>query len=255
MYKFGVITPSENADVALSLGADYVEPTIVGNLVKEDGPGKWIRNPDYRGPSECPSFAILFPGDLRLSDPEFPSESVTAYLERAMEIVSSAASAGAKIVFGSGKARSLPDGVDRAAGEARFADVVRETRDIASRNGLSIILEPLNKGETNLLNSIGECAQFLERHNIEGLPIVADLYHIMLEDEPLTALTDHAELIGHAHIADSGRTPPGQGDWPLAEFLRTLDEAGYSGTVSIECRWSDFGSELGASLDHLRNLV
>lgn len=254
MYKFGVIVPSENADVAVTVGADYVEPTIIGNLVKEDGPGNWARNPDYRGPAECPSFAILFPGDLRLSDPEFPAERVTAYIERAMEIIASAASPGAKIVFGSGKARSLPDGVDRVAGEARFADVVREARDAAFRHDLAIILEPLNTGETNLLNSIGESAEFLERHDIERVPLVADLYHIMLESEPLTALTEHARLIGHAHIADTDRRPPGQGDWPLAEFLHTLEEAGYSGTVSIECHWSDFAEELPASLDHLRNL-
>ncbi|WP_150308357.1 sugar phosphate isomerase/epimerase family protein [Planctomonas psychrotolerans] len=254
-YEIGVIVPSDRADATVAGGADYVEPTIVGNLVVETAPGKWARNPEYVGPAACPSFAILFPGDMRLSDPDFPAERVTAYLAAAMGIIASAASSGAKIVFGSGKARSIPDGVDREAGEKRFAEVVREARDVAAANDLAVILEPLNTGETNLLNSIVEAADFLDRHGIEGVPIVADLYHIMLEEEPLDVLLEHGPRIGHAHIADTGRVPPGQGDWPLPEFLDTLDRAGYRGTVSIECTWADFESELPAALAHLRALA
>lgn len=255
MNGIGVIIPNERVEDALRAGVDYVEPTIVGNLVQRDESGSWVKNPDYSGPEDCPSFAILFPGELQLADPGFPAEEVTRYLEAAMPIIASVARPGAKIVFGSGRARTVPNGVDRGAAEERFAEVVREARDVAARNDLVIVLEPLNTGETNLLNSIAECVDFLDSHEIDGVPIVADLYHIMLEREPLTALTEHGSRIGHAHIADSGRRAPGLGDWPLQEFLQGLRSGGYTGSVSLECVWEDFAAELRPAVEHVRGLV
>ena len=80
-YQYGVIVPSAQSAAVVLGGADYVEPTIVGNLVQEDGLGGWVRNPGYDAPDQCPSFAILFPGQLKLSDPAFPAKAVTDYLE------------------------------------------------------------------------------------------------------------------------------------------------------------------------------
>ncbi|MHB1008182.1 MAG: sugar phosphate isomerase/epimerase family protein [Propionibacteriaceae bacterium] len=247
--------PSVQSAAAMLAGADYVEPTIVGNLVQEDGVGGWERHPGYYAPDNCPSFAILFPGHVKLSDPAVPAHTVTDYLEAVFPIIAAAGSAGAKVVFGSGAARTIPSGTDRVAAEDRFAAVLRETRDVAARHGLVVLLEPLNAGETNLLHTIEECAQFLDSHAIEDVPIVADLYHIMREGEPLSTVTALGARIGHAHIADTGRTPPGQGDWPLSHFLRALAAGGYAGSVSIECTWSDITSELAPALEHLRNLV
>lgn len=254
MSEYGVIVPQDRALIALEAGADYVEPTIVGNLVVAEG-DEWVRNPDYRGPEQSPSFAILFPGDIKISDPSFPAERVTAYLSAVLPIIAGAALPGAKIVFGSGGARTLPQGVDTAAGRARFAEVVAEARDIAQQNDLRIILEPLNRKEANLLNSIEETVAFLDEFGIEDVPVVADLYHIMLEEEPLSVVQALGSRIGHAHIADSGRTPPGQGDWPLAPFISALRDGGYSGTISIECNFTDFEPELTAALAHLRAIA
>jgi sugar phosphate isomerase/epimerase len=254
VHRYGVIIPSDSFRTAVAAGVDYVEPTIVGNLLVERPRGDWVRNPDYVGPESAPSFAILFPPAIRLSDPAFPMEEIARYLEAAMSVIASAAEPGAKIVFGSGGARRIPDAVDREIAEARFADVVVAARDVAARNDLRVMLEPLNRGETNLLFTIRECAAFLDAHGIDGVPIVADLYHLMLEGEPFAAITENGPRIGHAHIADTGRKGPGTGDWPLADFLATLRAAGYDGTVSIECNWTSFADEFPPALAHLRTL-
>src|SRR5699024_12665439 len=62
----------------------------------------------------------------------------------------------------------------------------------------------------------------------------------------------HAGRVAHAHIADTDRRPPGQGDWPLREFLTALREGGYRGAVSIECVWADLAAEAGDALAALR---
>lgn len=251
---YGVIVPSERIPGAFAAGADYAEPTIVGNLVIPDGDG-WIRHPDYDASVRRGSFAILFPGDLSIADPGFPAGRVTAYLDAVMPVIGSVAEPGAKIVFGSGTARTVPEGVDPVAGRARFAEVVAETRDAAERNGLQIVLEPLNRKESNLLNSLEETVAFLDEFGIDRVPVVADLFHIMLEEEPLSVVEALGARVGHAHIADADRRPPGQGDWPLAEFIDALRTGGYEGPITVECLFEDFEPELTAALDHLRRIA
>ena len=176
-------------------------------------------------------------------------------MDAVLPLVASVAERGAKIVFGSGRARTIPDEIDRAAGEARFAEVLRETRDRATSVGVQIMLEPLHKGETNLVNSIREAVAFLDEHGISDVPVVADLFHIELEHEPFTVLHEHADRIGHAHIADTGRRYLGSGDWPWREFVAELRAAGYNGSISLECVWGDdFGGEVRTSLEALRAL-
>ena len=253
MSTFGVIAPAARTATAFAAGVDHVEPPVVGNVAVAAGEG-WQLAPEYEG-RRHPSFAILFPGDLRVSDPGFPAERITGYLDAVLPLVASVAEPGAKIVFGSGAARTLPDGVDRAAGEARFAEVLRATRDRAAGMDLQIMLEPLHRGETNLVNSIREAVAFLDRHGIDGVPVVADLFHIQLESEPFAVLHEHADRIGHAHIADTGRRHPGSGDWPWREFVGELRAAGYDGSISLECVWGeDFGGEVRTSLEALRAL-
>jgi len=82
--------------------------------------------------------------------------------------------------------------------------------------------------------------------------VVADLFHIMLEEESLEVVREHAGRVAHAHVADSGRRPPGQGDWPLRAFLASLREGGYRGAVSIECTWADLASEAAPALAAVR---
>ena len=77
MASYGVVLPSEHVSAAEAAGADYVEPTIVGNLVVPGAGGRWVMNPEYRGAKRSPSFAVLFPGDMRLSDPTVPREVIT----------------------------------------------------------------------------------------------------------------------------------------------------------------------------------
>ena len=159
---------------------------------------------------------------------------------------------GATIVLGSGAARSAPEGVDPAAARAQLARSVRLARDLAAEHGLEAILEPLHRGESDQINSIAEAIAFLDEHDLAEMRVVADLFHIMREQESLDVVREHAGRVAHAHIADTDRRPPGQGDWPLRAFLASLREGGYRGAVSIECEWQDLASEAAGALAALR---
>lgn len=250
--QYGIIAPDQDADAILAAGADYVEPTIVGNVILQDEAGRWQPNLALRDRAPSPSFAILCPGDLRLSDPDFPLERTREYLRVAFASVSALARDEATVVLGSGGARRLPAGADPGEGRRQFAGSVQVAREVAAEHGLEVILEPLHRGETDLINTLAEAIEFLDEFGMGEVRVVADLFHIMFEQESLEVVRAHAGRVAHAHIADSGRIPPGQGDWPLAEFLQALRGGGYRGHVSIECTWADVAAEAGPALATVR---
>lgn len=251
--QFGVIVSHEKVSEAISCGVDYVEPMIVGNVVKSVG-GVWLPGPAAADVVHRSSFAMLFPPDLSLSDPVADLDDVRDYLETTLSLVAGVASPGAVVVLGSGAARRIPDGVSTEDGRARFVESLRLAAVTARRLGLEIVLEPLHRGESNLIHTIDEAVEFLDAAGLGDMRVVADLYHIMLEDEPLGTLRTHADRIGHAHVADTGRLAPGTGDWPVAEFVSTLREIGYQGNVSIECSFDDFPTELRDAAVFLRSI-
>ena len=99
---------------------------------------------------------------------------------------------------------------------------------------------------------VGEAAAFVRQRDLSQTRVLADLYHMQEEGEDLGALDDSADLLAHVHVADSGRRPPGQGDWPVPAFLERLRTIGYTGACSIECLWTDFAREAPAAVAHLR---
>ncbi|RCS77247.1 sugar phosphate isomerase/epimerase family protein [Brachybacterium alimentarium] len=260
--QYGVIAPDQDVDAILAAGADYIEPTIVGNVIVPDGDGDgindgggvggWRANTALRTRAASPSFAVLVPGAMRLSDPDFPLASTRDYLRTALGAAADLARPGATVVLGSGAARRMPEGVDPDAARLQFARTVEVARDVGAEHGLEIVLEPLHRGETDLINTVTEAIDFLDEFGMGELRVVADLFHIMREGEPLEVIRARADRVAHAHIADSGRTPPGQGEWPLAEFLEALRGGGYRGHVSIECTWADVASEAGPALAAVR---
>lgn len=155
-------------------------------------------------------------------------------------------------MFGSGASRAVPVGFSRERALDQFANTVRVVHEQASSRGVTLAVETLHSQETNLLNSVAEAAAFLEQRGLDGVQLVADLWHMEREDEKLEVLDDLGHLIGHAHVAAAERRAPGQADDRIEEFLRHLRLAGYSGPCSIECRWSDLPAELPAAVARVR---
>ncbi|WP_165831728.1 sugar phosphate isomerase/epimerase family protein [Brachybacterium endophyticum] len=247
----GVIADIAQQRTVLLAGADYLEPTVVGSLVVQDAGGSW-RDAEVTPDSPIGSCAVLVPSTVRIADPSVPIAAVREYLRTALGAIGRVALPGTKAVLGSGAARTIGPDVRRGDGIARFADVLTIARDLAAEQGLEIILEPLHRGETDLIHSIEEAAEFLDAHGIGGVRIVADLFHIQKEGERLETVERFAGRIGHVHVADTDRMPPGQGDWPIAPFLGALRRGGCSSDVTIECSWRDLAEELPDALAVVR---
>ncbi|HLQ81583.1 MAG TPA: TIM barrel protein [Brachybacterium sp.] len=250
--EHGILTDRAGTAPAYAAGADYVEPTVLGNLLVQEADGTWREAPLADAWQPAPSFAVIAPADLGLADPSADPGRLEHHLRLVMTAAARRARPGATIVLGSGAARRTPEGVDPAAARAQLARSVRLARDLAVEHGLEAILEPLHRGETDQINTLAEAVAFLEEHDLGDVRVVADLFHVMLEQESLETVRAHAGRVAHAHIADTDRRPPGQGDWPLRAFLASLREGGYRGAVSIECVWQDLAAEAADALAALR---
>ena len=184
---------------------------------------------------------VLFPGTLQLLDEGLSLTDLAQYLDT---LFGRAKSLGiGRIVFGSGGSRRRPAGM--AYGEA-FRRLVRVTRRIGeagAQYGITVVVEPLNRRESNMINSLAEGACLVAAVDHPNIHLLADYYHITADGEPVE---DIARLSGvaHVHLATEGdrRIPlvPAEGYTNLFAALKATD---YDGTVSIEGRADDLMSE------------
>jgi len=196
------------------------------------------------------AYNVFLPADLPVSGPAVDGSRVDTYLRTAFDRVGRLG--GPIIGFGSGRSRSVPDGFPRPAALDQLEGFLRRAAAMATAYGITLAIEPLRRAESNVFNTLRECAGFIRQRRLDGIRLVADCYHMMEEEEPLDALDASADLLAHVQVADRGRRPPGLGAYDLSGFLQRLRRLGYRGDCSIECTWTDFSQQIAPALQHLR---
>lgn len=156
------------------------------------------------------------------------------------------------IVFGSGKARSIPEGVSRETAETHLTEFLRLAADYAAENGIRIAIEPLNRSESNILTSVTESVALQTRVNRPEIGVLTDFYHLDEENEPFSHIAEAGNALIHVHVADTGRLYPGSGNYDFPGFYRALDTAGYDRRISVECNWRNFPAEVAPAMRFLR---
>jgi sugar phosphate isomerase/epimerase len=129
----------------------------------------------------------------------------------------------------------------RSAEEDRavLLDGLAELGEHAAREGVAILLEPLNRYEDHMVNTIGAAAELADTIGLASVLVAADSYHMNIEEADIdVSLRAVAPRLGHVQVSDSNRLEPGAGhlDWPA--LLASLRAIGYDGHLSFECRLS-----------------
>ena len=235
--KFGVCAKTDAAPTLKEAGYDYVEVGVQavfqGTLSDDQFPGLGELE---ASPLPAPAANMLVPGDLKIVGPDADLEALTVYMKH---VVERAGKAGTNVlVFGSGAARNVPDDVDRTKARDQVTAFLHAAAPLAQQAGVTIVIEPLNRDECNILNSVGESMEYVRDVNHPGLQCLVDSYHFWLEDEPLSNLEDAMASIKHVHVADKeGRVAPGEsGKSDYVPFFKVLKEGGYDRLISIEGR-------------------
>jgi sugar phosphate isomerase/epimerase len=141
----------------------------------------------------------------------------------------------------------------RAAAE-RAAEQ-RSTR----RVGVRLVLEPLNRYESDIVNNAGQGLALIEEVGHSHLGLLLDTFHVNIEEASLTDPFRQVMAAGrlwHVHLGDSNRLPPGQGHLDFPGIVATLREIGYQGYLSAELLpRPDPDTAAAATINHMRQFV
>lgn len=139
-------------------------------------------------------------------------------------------------------------GGDRPTAEGRLAEALHQLGAHAAERDQVLIYEPLNRYESDLFNRQADAVAFVRDQGIEGVKLLADLFHMNIEEADLgAALRSSGDLVGHVHLADSNRGPAGSGHTDLGAVGSALREIEYSGWLSAEA-FPDPTPELAAEM-------
>lgn len=249
--RFGCCVEPEKIAIVAAAGYDFCELPAKSMLPLEDDAAAL---PALRAISAAPlkpeSFNSLIPADIKLCGPTVDLGVLRAYLRRAFGRM---ASLGGEIaVLGSGGARAIPDGWPRERALDQLAEAFTVVGEEAGRAGITIALEHLNKRECNIFNSVAEGYEFLVARGLTGIQVLADLYHLEMEQEPHANVAAVGARLVHVHTAGGGRGAPDIPGYDYAGFAATLRRMGYDARISAECSWNDLAAQAPSALAFMR---
>ena len=198
-----------------------------------------------------PAANCFLPANLKVTGPVIDYGRLDRYaataFRRAGEIGMSV------IVFGSAGARQIPDGFSAARAFEQFVDILRHLAPTAAANGVTLVVEPLNRGECNFINTIEEGAETVERVAHPNVKLLVDIFHMLRNGEPPEAIVKFAPRVHHVHVAENkDRAAPGVNGEDLREFFRALKKIGYDGRLTIEAVWTKLEDQVGPAVAALR---
>lgn len=241
--EFGASIPAASAPAAAAMGYDFVELRVSELQPENDDDTGWRAVAGAIEEARVPArtYNFFLPPDLRVVGPSVDRARLRRYVSVAAQ--RAATLGGVTFVFGSGGARRVPDGfpLDKAMEQYREAVVI--AAEEASRHGLGIALEPLNRSEANLLHTIVEAGRVAELVDLPNVGVLADSYHMHMESEPFHHLLATNGLLRHVQVCDTGRLPPGAGHLDMYGFFIYLNALGYDGTVAVESAFTNFSAE------------
>ncbi|MBY0457377.1 MAG: sugar phosphate isomerase/epimerase [Gemmataceae bacterium] len=169
---------------------------------------------------------------LTLTSPdEAVRDKAVAFVRSVMDL---AARFEAPAIIGSMQGR-WGDGVPKSEALRYLGNALFKLDQHAADLGVNLLYEPLNRYETNLINTLGDGVQFLTGLRTERVKLLADLYHMNIEEQNLAdALRSAGPHIGHVHFADSNRRAAGFGHTDFLPIVGALVEIGYAGYLSAE---------------------
>lgn len=227
-----------DADIPLiqtfkSYGADVIELAIVEpSAVSVPLLKQALVESGLEQPIVCGAFG---PGrDLRGSDAD-----QAACVQYVSELIELATQLDSKVVCGpmyseTGRAaRHTPE--EREQQLALIVSHLKSLCQQAEAAGVILAVEPLNRFETDCINTLDQAVELIEAVGSPALKIHMDTFHMNIEEEDsAAAILKHGQHIGHVHASASHRGLLGQDQVDWDGVLSALQTIGYDGDIGIE---------------------
>lgn len=178
--------------------------------------------------------ANLFPDEMILTGPEADAKAIQIYLSRAF---SRAEKIGIKnIVFASVPAWQIPKKSTKNEGIQMIVSLITQMiLPEAEKYQIKILIEPLRNTICDLVTTLSEAMLIVNQIKSPNLKLMADLYHLEINDEKPEQISRYSTQIEHIHIAQPGRhLPTNDFSTMINTYLDQFKNFGYDKTISFE---------------------
>jgi sugar phosphate isomerase/epimerase len=240
-------------ETAKAAGFDYVELGVTEIAALSDADFETAVAHVKAVGLPTPNANLFLPASIRLTGPQPTDPDVElAYVRKAFQRLSRL---GVTIVcFGSGGARRVPDGFPQDQAFQQLVAFGKRIAPEARANGITIVIEPLRRQESNIINSAAEGLDLVNAINDPNFQLLIDFYHLASEHEDPAIILRAAPHLRHLHMANpTGRVFPLQwAEYDYSAFFANLRTIGYSGRMSVEASSKDLAAEAPQTIALLR---
>ena len=144
---------------------------------------------------------------------------------------------GAMVIIGGirGKTEETGDNQKRPRLEDDGRSAICRCVRHAEGKKVTLLLEPINRYETNVINTLEEGMRLIDEIGSENLKLLPDTFHMNIEEKSIEeSILQYKSYIGYVHFADSNRQAPGFGHLDFKKILSTLVEINYRNAIGIE---------------------
>ena len=142
---------------------------------------------------------------------------------------------GEVLVLGSPQQRNLLPGISHAQATEYAAEVIRSALPSFDECGVVLAVEPLGPEEGDFLRTAELGVELIGMVDSSRCRLHLDVKAMSTEEKPIVEIIrDNAALLQHFHANDPNRRGPGWGEVDFVPILKTLQDIGYEGWVSVE---------------------
>lgn len=155
------------------------------------------------------------------------------------QCVDFAAAVGSPLVSGpmyapTGQARLL-DRADREAQWARAVVSLQELAGYAASAGVKLAIEPLNRFETDLVNTVEQGLRLCADIDAANAGLLLDTFHMNIEEKDIPDAIRHAGArLLHMQASENDRGAPGSGHVDWMGVVGALRDTSYRGGIVVE---------------------
>jgi len=177
--------------------------------------------------------STAMPAGLSLIDDERQAQGV-AFLQN---VVRAASALGADLLCGP---MAVPVGELRGRGftDQEFDTCVRSLQEVgavASAEGVTLALEPLNRFETFMLNTVQDGVRLMNAVDQPSVGLLLDTFHMHIEEKSTPDAIRRAGMhIKHFHCSENDRGAVGSGQVDWTGTFQALADVQYSGWLVVE---------------------
>jgi D-psicose/D-tagatose/L-ribulose 3-epimerase len=235
-------------------GFDYVELPLAQMTDLSDKEFSSLKERVDLSGLKCEACNNFFPASIRLTGNAVDYGKIEEYLDKAL---GRTAQLGVKvIVFGSPKSKNVPEGYPMDKAWSQLVELLKTIDPLVRAKGITIVIEPLCKLESNIINTVEEGLQLFRAVDRENIKLLVDYYHLVVEREDPEILLRAGPSIKHVHFANpAGRVYPVEAEDGYVRFMNLLKCIGYEDRVSVEAYTKDFSHDAKRSVEILRQLA